>query len=201
MISLLPLTKMFTFFALLSAGLVALFSYLLSFFGIDNYSEFRILTSVCGVLELLLLYLFFAGWRKIWKVLPILNKWIFPDLNGEWDATIDWNWRNGEESKQGIKKGKVYINQSLLKFSVDLETDESESSTLVVKPFKDKESNQAAFYYMYRSESINKNAEHNGDYKGAAILKLPHNKFDKMSGNYFTDRNTFGRYTFVKNKI
>ncbi|EKO3466616.1 hypothetical protein KW530_12835 [Vibrio fluvialis] len=198
MISLLPLTKMFSLFAVLSLLIVSGASYLLSFAGIDTYSDLRLLGMIGFALELFLVFLFSRGWRTFWKYIPALNQWVFPDLNGEWDAQIDWNWKDGNKVKTGTKEGSVVIKQSLLKFSVDLMTDESESSTLVVKPFKEGESEQPAFYYMYRSESKTPDIEGYSEHKGAAVLKVPHGTLNTLSGNYFTNRNTYGRYTFKR---
>ena len=201
MVNLLPLAKMFSLFALLSLVIVTLISYILSLFGIDTYSDLRLLGMIGFILELILIFIFTRGWRYFWKYFPILNQLIFPDLNGEWEVEIKWTWKGGDDQvKDGVKIGRVFIKQSILKFSIDLITDESESTTLVVKPFKDPESDQPAIYYMYKSEAIDPNDEGRGEHKGAAILKVPLGSLNTISGNYFTSRNTFGRYTF-KRKI
>lgn len=198
MISLLPLTKMFSLFAVLSLLIVTAISYLLSLCSVDTYSDLRLLGMIGFILEFLLIFIFTKGWRFFWKHIPALNKWIFPDLNGEWEAEIQWTWKGGDDQiKKGTKIGRVVIQQSLLKFSVDLITDESESTTLVVKPFKDPESDQPAFYYMYKSESIDPGND-GGEHKGAAVLKVPLGTLNILSGKYFTSRNTFGRYTFTR---
>ena len=31
-------------------------------------------------------------WRWIWKKVPSLNRWVFPDLNGVWDVELCSNW-------------------------------------------------------------------------------------------------------------
>jgi hypothetical protein len=198
MISLLPLTKMFSLFAMLSLLIVTALSCLLSLAGIDAYSDLRLLGMIGLALEFFLIFLFTKGWRTFWQYIPALNQWIFPDLNGEWDAKIAWNWKNGDITKTGKKNGRVVIKQSLLKFSVDLITDESESTTLVVKPFKDVESDQPAFYYMYKSESIEPGSGGAIEHKGAAVLKVPHGTLNTLSGNYFTNRSTYGRFTFER---
>ena len=128
-------------------------------------------------------------------MIPSLNRLLFPDINGEWAAKIHWNW-NG---KSGCKDGTVFIKQSLIKLSIDLVTDESGSKTLMVKPFKNSESDQTAFYYIYHSESMATSYESKKDHKGAAILYLSHENSNKMFlGNYFTDRETFGHYVFTR---
>src|SRR3546814_8761011 len=36
-------------------------------------------------------------WRWVWKKVPPLGRWIFPDLNGEWDVEIVSNHSRSEE--------------------------------------------------------------------------------------------------------
>lgn len=194
MINLISLTKIILIFSLVYFLIVTGLIYLLPNIGVDGLSDTRIAFLLGTVFEFILLYLFTSGWRKVWSWFPILNEWLFPDLNGEWDAKIIWNW----DDKTGTKNGIVYIKQSFIKISVDLSTDESESTTLLVKPFKDPESDQPSFYYMYRSESKSLNHQEKTDHKGAAIIKRDIKNNNILSGNYFTDRKTFGRYTFTK---
>lgn len=194
MINLLSITKLIVVFALIYFLIITGLIYLLPKIGIDELSDTRVAFSVGTAFELLIIYLLSSGWRTIWKALPSLNNFLFPDLNGEWEAKIHWNWGG----KSGYKDGKVFIKQSFIKFSVDLVTDESESKTLLVKPFKDPESDQAAFYYMYRSESKATSYTSKNEHKGAAILHLSHGNRNMMSGNYFTDRETFGYYEFTR---
>lgn len=194
MINLLSITKLFIVFALVYFLVITGLIYFLPIVGITELSDTRMAFSVGSAFELLLAYLFTSGWRKIWFWFPSLNNLLFPDLNGEWSAKIHWNWGG----KSGCKDGTVFIKQSFIKLSVDLITDESESKTLMVKPFKNAESEQAALYYMYHSESKATSYESKKDYKGAAILYLSHEDSNKMSGNYFTDRETFGHYVFTR---
>lgn len=194
MINLFSITKLIVAFALVYFLIVAGLIYVLSIFGFTESSDTRVAFLVGSVFELFLIYLFASGWRKIWGRFPMLNDLLFPDLNGQWNAKIHWNW----DGKSGTKDGTVIIKQSFIKLSVDLVTDESESKTLMVKPFKSPESNQAAFYYMYHSEAKATSYESKKDHKGAAILYLGLEDNNKMSGNYFTDRETFGHYVFTR---
>lgn len=194
MINLMSFTKLIVIFSIIYFLIITGLIYLLTLSGVEEVNHIRVAFSVGTVFEFLLLYVFSSGWRAVWSWFPKLNKWLFPDLNGEWNAKIIWNW----QGKTGTKNGTVFIKQSITKISVDLVTDESESTTLMVKPYKDPESDQPAFYYMFRSESKLINHQTKSDYKGAAILKLSLDNDNVMSGNYFTDRETFGRYTFEK---
>lgn len=194
MINLFSITKLFIAFALIYFLVITGLIYLLPKVGITELSDTRVAFSLGSAFELLLVYLFASGWRKLWAWFPSLNSILFPDLNGEWEAKIHWNW----EGESGSKNGKVFIKQSVIKLSVDLVTDESESKTLMVKPFKNPESDQAGFYYMYHSESKATSYESKKDHKGAAILYLSHEDNNQMLGNYFTDRETFGHYVFSR---
>jgi hypothetical protein len=193
-INLFSITKLFIAFALIYFLIITGLIYLLPKVGITELSDTKVAFSVGSGFELLLVYLFASGWKKIWASFPSLNKHLFPDLNGEWEAKIYWNW----DGNSGCKEGKVFIKQSFIKLSVDLVTDQSESKTLMVKPFKNPESDQAAFYYMYHCVSKATSYESKKDHQGAAILHLSHEDSNKMSGNYFTDRETFGHYVFTK---
>ena len=198
MINLLPITKTIILFSIISVTITSIISAIAKSLFLVELSSIRVLFLISTPLEITILFLLTIGWRTVWKVFPKLNEWIFPDLNGEWTAIINWTWNHNGDIKKGEKHGSVTIKQSILKFSIELKTDESESSTLVIKPFKDPESNRALVYYMYRSEqNRNSDADHT-EHNGAAILKIPHGCFSIIEGNYFTDRNSFGRYTFKK---
>ncbi|EJB8451813.1 TPA: hypothetical protein ACMDVV_004719 [Vibrio parahaemolyticus] len=198
MIDVKAITKLLIIFSIIYSLIVVAITNILPLVGFSDISDIKVIFSLSTFIEFVLVYLFSTGWQKIWKRFPSLNDKFFPDLNGEWLAEINWNW-NG---KTGTKVGKVFIKQSLVKFSVTLETDESRSKTLLVKPFKDPESDQASFYYMYSSESKALNSEYNAEHKqsheGAAILHLSLENNNELSGNYFTNRETFGHYVFKR---
>lgn len=152
-----------------------------------------------SIFEIFIVFLFVFGWKYIWKYIPILNTWIFPDINGTWDVEIRWNWTQKDGMiKKGIKEGKIYIKQNFLTLSMELFTDESESETLVIQAKKNAESGRLVFYYIYRNTPKN-----NGDAKlqphlGTAILKISPHTNTILQGNYFTDRNTQGVLKFIK---
>jgi len=150
-----------------------------------------------ALFELFISIIFLFGWEYIWKFIPPLNKWLFPNINGTWDVEIHWNLtKEDKKIKKGIKKGEVFIKQNLLSLSMELITDESESETLAVQPKKNAESGRLQLYYIYRNTPQN-----NGELKthiGTAILKLSHKSNSLLEGNYFTDRNTKGILKFIK---
>lgn len=188
MISLLPITKLISWVAGLYAIAVVLISALV---GSSGFVSLETAFKGVAILNLVLLGLAIGGWRTVWKRIPKLNDWVFPDLNGKWAVDIHWNWG----AKSGEKTAIAFIKQSLLKVSIELSSDESESETLMVVPHKDAQSSRLGLYYIYRNVGISGAAMKQDPHIGAAILKISQESNDVLRGNYFTDRSTDGQYT------
>jgi len=188
LINLLPITKLIAWIAGLYAGIVVLISLLV---GASGLASFETALKVVAILNLVLLGIAIGGWRAVWQWIPKLNDWVFPDLNGKWTVDIHWNWGN----KTGEKIATAFIKQSLLKLSIELSSDESESETLMVTPHKDAQSSRPGLYYIYRNISTAGAAKKQDPHIGAAILKVSQESNDVLRGNYFTDRSTNGHYT------
>ncbi|NBF01729.1 hypothetical protein GV819_05435 [Pseudomonas sp. Fl5BN2] len=174
------------------AGIYAtIWAFVVSCYGNADLAQvFRTVT----ILEFLLLAFTAWGWRKIWKLVPALNRLLFPDLNGQWLATIDWNM----DAKSGQAKGKVHIIQDFFKISLEVVTDSSESNTQAVIVKRDPESGRPILHYVYtvRPKQISVGAE--PTYDGAALLKVSHDDYDQLQGNYFTSLSTNGYFSFVR---
>lgn len=140
----------------------------------------------------ILLFLFFSfGWRSLWKKLPALNKLIFPDLNGTWDMTINWEW-NGNSGKANAT---AIIKQNFLSISMEVESGQSDSESLLAKAKKDPESGRPILYYIYRNTPKDATKP---PYLGTAILRLGLINQESLEGNYYTDSKSFGRYHLKK---
>ncbi len=188
LINLLPITKLIAWVAGLYAGMVVLISALV---GASGLASLETALKGVAILNLVLFGLAIGGWRAVWQWIPQLNDWVFPDLNGKWTVEIQWNWGN----KSGEKIATAFIKHSLLKVSIELSSDESESETLMVAPHKDAQSSRPGLYYIYRNVSIAGAAKKQDPHIGAAILKISQESNDVLRGNYFTDRSTNGQYT------
>lgn len=187
MISLYPLQKIIGVFAgIYTVLLVLIFSIKGESISIGTAFKYA------GIYELIIFILLSFLWKYIWKKIPILNEWIFPDLNGNWNVEIYWK----RDDILGIKKGIVNIKQDFLKLSMELFTDESESETLVVQPKKHPESGRLHLYYIYRNTP--KSNTQLDPHIGSALLKLSPNNMSELEGNYFTDRNTKGVLKFTR---
>ncbi len=187
--------------------IIALFSTLYAVMIFTIFSFFNLTTNVTNIIkytalfEIIIIIILLFGWRYIWKIIPVFNDWIFPDINGTWDVEIHWNWiqKNGT-IKKGLKVGKVYIKQNFLTLSMELFTDESESETLVVQAKKNSESGRLHFHYIYRNTPKNNGINKLKAHIGTAILKVSPHENSALEGNYFTDRNTQGVLKFVRQK-
>ena len=152
----------------------------------------------------------------LWKKVPSLNKWIFPDLNGEWDIVVNSNWKILEKLNEAAKTQKMSLNisqldpreqtltvparakitQTWFKFHIMvLAQDESKqtgsSNTLVCTPRK-LDTNDFGFklYYLYEHENVAITSfTDENNFFGACILTVQGEPWDLMKGSYFTNRN------------
>ncbi len=192
MISLFSIPKIISSIATLYALSVLI---ILIFFNISGVATLSVAFKGAVVLDFLLIGISSFGWRWLWRKIPKLNDWIYPDLNGKWDVDIQWNWNDNSGSKPAL----AYIKQSLFNFSIELQSDVSESETLVVLPHKQPKSDRPGLYYIYRNQGKAGAVPRQAAHIGAAILNLNSESNDLLHGNYFTDRSTNGQYTLRRN--
>lgn len=193
MINLLSITKIITVLSVIYGLLLSTLFYLNE--SNDLSKNLIISLRYAALYEMLILLIFIFGWRYLWKWFPILNSMIFPDINGKWDVDIHWIWGN----REGLKEGDVFIKQDIINFSIELVTNESESETLVVQPKRNHESGRLQLFYIYRNTPKN-TIENKGQsaHIGTAILKFDPVDMNILEGDYFTDRNTKGRFKFKR---
>lgn len=192
MFNLLPITKVVS----LIAGLYALLAYL-AMLGMEHFgiqlSPLRVFGGAAAV-DLAMLFFVYFGWRWIWAKVPDLNRWLYPDLNGEWDASI--NWVKGDEVGQAI--GKVYIKQNFFSISIEVNADRSESRTIALSVKRDPESARPLLHYIYEVREKYTSPGQNMVYQGAASLLVDVVSNDLLGGNYFTSRGFGGRFEFQR---
>ncbi|HCP53546.1 MAG: hypothetical protein CMK72_16165 [Pseudomonadaceae bacterium] len=153
-------------------------------------NPYRAVMILASIYDLVLLGLAHFGWRWLWQKIPLLGSILFPDLNGQWRMTIHWSAVDGG----GEVEANAIIKQSFVSFSIEVQSDGSDSETLVVQPKKDSESGRPILYYVYRVVPKGGHDLVSGSYEGAAILKFFEGDSHGLRGNYFTSRNTQGRF-------
>lgn len=197
MISLLPLHRVIVVVATVYACVIVLVLLLTLPLDVspDVVTSIRLALAGGTILNLLLLAVFYFGWKWLWKKLPILGSWLFPDLNGNWKMTISWFGIPGEHGKV---QAEAVIRQDFLRISMEVLSPGSESETLMAQPKKDPESGRPVLYYVYRVIPKRIGSESGSSYEGAAILKFSGAERDRLEGNYFTSRQTQGHFVLTR---
>ncbi|MNJ25064.1 hypothetical protein D3C77_195000 [compost metagenome] len=154
----------------------------------------RIVLGGAGALEITLLVTAHFFWRKLWAKFPLLNDFLFPDLNGVWSMKIHWS-NNGEG---GVVEARATVKQSLISVSMEVHSEGSDSETILVKTSKDSESGRPLMHYMYRVVPKSIGEEPSPPYEGASTLKLFSEEGGVLRGNYFTSRNTKGHFVLIR---
>ena len=190
MFSLLPMTKVIS----MLAGLYALLAFLVALgmgrLGIE-VSFLRVFSGAV-VIDLGLLFFVYVGWRWIWEKVPRLNQWLYPDLNGTWAASIDWV----KDGKTGLALGTVSIKQNFFTLSIEMDAPRSESRTIALSVKKDPESARPLLHYIYEVREKYQSPGQTMVYQGAASLVVDVATYDRLSGNYFTSRESGGHFEF-----
>lgn len=190
MFSLLPMTKVVS----LIAGIYAFLAFLVAL-GMEHIdvqvNPFRVFSGA-AVVDLVLLFFVYVGWRWLWVKVPNLNRWLYPDLNGTWDASIDWV----KDDQTGRASGTASIKQNFFTISIQMDAERSESRTIALSVKRDPESARPLLHYIYEVTEKYTSPGQNKIYQGAASLLVDVVSNDRLGGNYFTSRGTGGRFEF-----
>ena len=149
-----------------------------------------------AVLEVGLMVWMYIGWRWLWRAIPVLNRWVYPDIGGEWRITINWK----KDGERGIVEGKAFIRQDFLRISMEVISDRSESETLIAEPRKEQESGKPLLYYVYAVTPLLVGEEASSTYLGAAKLRFfeDEDEREELRGNYWTSRQTIGHFRLCR---
>jgi hypothetical protein len=192
MIQVLPIQRVIGIIALLY---IAVFLAVFTLVGSDGFGEsMRIALLISGLLDLVLAAMLYFGWEWIWARCPKLNTWVFPNLNGTWDMTIQWFGRNNH----GTVHAKATIKQDFISMSMEVASDGSDSETMMVRPKIDPESGRPLLYYFYRVVPRKIDSSASEIYQGAAILRFDASPTKLLRGNYFTSKQTTGHFELTR---
>lgn len=139
----------------------------------------------------LLLAWIFSKW--LWYM-RIFQRWLvkFPNLNGQWRGHIQSTWKNAEGHKLDPIPVSLTIKQSFTKLSCVMRTNEMTSYSFIegflIDP--DKQVRQLSFSYSSRPLAIVR--DRSEPHYGTAILDIVDNPAKKLTGEYWTDRQTTG---------
>ncbi len=180
----------------------------------------RFMSSTVSYWSIILFLLFglshkWAPWRVIWRVFPVLNDLVFPDLNGVWRGTTRSNWpainamRSAAKGAGGLDLDalpamapredsiEITITASLFNFRIEakLAGTEGRSHSLGERVTRDERRANFELSYIYRQSTPAPAATDESSHEGAATLDFDR-KAATLSGHYWTRRSwTFGYNT------
>jgi hypothetical protein len=141
----------------------------------------------------------FAGvaeiaWRPLWRRFPLLQRKMFPDLNGSWKGTLTSTWVDPTtgSSKPPIPTD-IIIRQGLFTTSVSLRTQESASHSTrsFLEPFRD--TGRFRIWYSYNNDPQAQFLHRSSPHEGVAFLECEFDANpDRLTGRYYTARRTTG---------
>jgi hypothetical protein len=192
MLHLLPIRYLLAAFAAL-VGLAVLTATYAGVIGTGNASaDVRWIIHWSSTAALAAIVISFAAWRWIGK----LQSLIFPYLGGEWIGELHFNGQTGA----GTRPISLTIYHSIFRVSLILESLESTSRTLVVQADRDSNINRDRLYYVYLNERKEGVSGAGDRYRGLAILRVDSSKKLTLRGDYFTERQSIGTLSLVRQR-
>ena len=150
---------------------------------------FRYYSIVTGILVFLLTSFDFFLWR-----VPFLQGWLVkrPDLRGTWRAEFRSNWID-PSTGQGIPARVAYIaiRQTFSTLTFRLMTSESTSELLNAQLVPSMDGSYRLLG-IYRNEPRHSVRGQSAIHNGALLLDVSSAPVTRMTGHYWTDRNTAG---------
>lgn len=154
---------------------------------------------------------YWAPWRVLWRMIPALNRWVFPDLNGIWLGTTGSNWptiKKMFEAAQAhrtidkIDKDELHstpeqhdaialqITASLfsIKLAAGLSSTDGQSCSVTAKPRRDQHSGRIHLNYVYEQSTPDPSITDGDQHMGAAELTIDLDDLEKGEGVYWTRR-------------
>ena len=141
-------------------------------------------------------------WRFLWSLVPSLNSWIYPNLNGNWSVTLRSNIEEiakhhpdfkGQPKPSSITTGSIQINQSMFRISLFFRSQDrsSSSGSVFVIPERDWASGRCFLSYIYQGDIEEPRRTDSPNHDGAARLEviIGKNQAISLKGTYWTNRN------------
>lgn len=154
------------------------------------------------------------AWRTIWRIVPKLNDWVYPDLNGEWDVELLSNYSRidavlkaanraapkldmrlaPDEDLPPLQAGlmRARITQSWLDIDMLMWNPTGkgpirESKTLIAEPFRGK-GGRHGLTYVFEQENVQQEVSDDRQFRGAVWLVRNHADLNVLSGQMWSDR-------------
>lgn len=145
----------------------------------------------------LVLVLLFAAWdRWLWKI-PFLVKYVgVPDLNGTWLGEYESEWIDAQDQRhQKTAPAILTVKQNYTTLSVTLISEESKSYSLL-SHITHLESGDYKVNYEYSNTPLVKYRQKMPSHLGSAQLTIPSARGRHLVGEYWTNRMSQGALSF-----
>jgi hypothetical protein len=179
----------------------------------DALAVLRLAAAAIGIYGFVLLICWglsawWSPWRLLWQIVPALNRWVFPDLNGTWTGTTSSNWPSiqamldtVENKRSDIKRSdlgtiplkvdsiQIRIRASFFAFVVEarLFATGGTSHSVTERVCYDPKRERFELYYVYVQETPVPAETDEGSHPGAARLVLDMEDWT-LRGEYWTKR-------------
>jgi predicted pore-forming effector associated with SMODS systems len=151
---------------------------------------------------------YYSGWRMLWRRFPVLNKLLFPDLNGVWIGESHSNWPIIKTMKDAALNGNMVATEKLdevelqknamaveikaslfsVKVKARLSSTNGDSYSLTSTVSKKEQAETVNLLYVYEQQTPNPGASDHDVHMGAADLSWSKSKPNQLHGPYWTRR-------------
>ena len=125
----------------------------------------------------------------LWKYLPFALVRV-PKLGGTWKAKMQSSFK-GEGGQPTELECFLLIRQTYSSIHIEMLFPKSESVSTSASIVRSDGTSE--LWYSYRSEAHSLDRTNNAPHKGAVQMRIAVNGRTKLSGGYWTDRETYGR--------
>jgi hypothetical protein len=159
----------------------------------EQLPTYKMISIVLFVVCTALVVGFNLCWRYLWKKLPFLGRWLFPDLNGTWKGSLQTTWKDAAGVTPGPIETTIWIKQSLMTISVRQKTKESISYSTRMLAERDSESGVVRLWFSYDNKPDAAVSYRSEQHEGVCGLEQdPSVDKNRLTGQYYTSRNTNG---------
>lgn len=164
---------------------------------LDSIDFNKALTHISTTISInIILWMIFIFWAWKWKV---FYPWLVqtPDLSGKWKGKIKSNF--DKENSKPIST-EIDIKQDFFNIIVKIKTDESSSHSISSSFNIDKDRGYQQLFYSYLNTPKAGIRDRSAIHYGSVLLNFDGFKVSKMSGEYWTSRETTGEIELKRKK-
>ena len=151
---------------------------------------------------------YWSPWRCLWRRLPQLNQWVYPDLNGVWVGATSSNWptiqkmfnaaqcsnilaaSDLQETAEREDNIVIEIQASLFRVKIEayLGSTKGKSHSITARPFRTLHNGDVHLVYVYSQDVPDPDVTDECTHLGAAELVFPEHAIGSGEGIYWTRR-------------